>query len=307
MATFTNDWDEANPTDNTYANEIDDYNVALRVDVSDRVKDMIYGFTAGENDGVQGFKELTFKQQAAAAGTPSADQIVLYSIDDGSNCGLYAKEENANAIEFIKYDGSNFGLNGDVLLPDTVDEDAIRLDNNSYLTARNAGDDGDVNLIKANADDVPEILVGAVLSADTAPASDAAVANKKYVDDQITAVEADDLVEDQVTTDSDAATLAVNHTYKATSSGIVVAYGHADGANWTLSGHTGSAADVGNHTAGSLIAREGGYSSNNSNIGCITFPVRKNEYFEVTVSNAVVDKITWTPLGNTAGECQDQD
>lgn len=111
MASFTRNWDEANPTDNTYAYEIDEYNRYLRVDCSDRLKDMIYGFTAGENDGLQGFKKITVKQQSAAASTPNADEIVIYSIDDGSNCGLYAKEENGNAKQFIKYDGSNLILN----------------------------------------------------------------------------------------------------------------------------------------------------------------------------------------------------
>lgn len=111
MASFTRDWDESNPTDNTYAYEIDEYNRYLRVDCSDRLKSMVYGFTLGENDGLPGFKKLIFKQQSAAAATPNADEIVLYSIDDGSNCGLYAKEENGNTKQVVKYDGSSLILN----------------------------------------------------------------------------------------------------------------------------------------------------------------------------------------------------
>jgi len=72
---------------------------------------------------------------------------------------------------------------------DSIDQDDIRLANDSYLTARNVAGDGDLNIIKANASGVPEILVGAVLSADTEPASNAGIANKKYVDDQITAIQ----------------------------------------------------------------------------------------------------------------------
>lgn len=184
MASFTRDWQESLPNGSSYANQLDTFITQFRTDISDRIKAMIYGFTAGENDGYPGFKQLEFKQQSSAASTPQADEIVLYALGDGSNCGLYAKEENGNAAEFLKYDGSNWGLNGDVLLPDTVDEDAIRLDNNSYMTGRNAADNGDINIIKVNASDVPEILVGAALSASTAPSNDADIANKKYVDDQ---------------------------------------------------------------------------------------------------------------------------
>lgn len=59
--------------------------------------------------------------------------------------------------------------------------------NNAYLQARNKADNGNINMIKINASNVPEVLVGAVLSASTAPGSDAAIPNKKYVDDQLTA------------------------------------------------------------------------------------------------------------------------
>jgi hypothetical protein len=111
MASFTRDWDEANPTDSTYANEIDEYNRYLRVDVSDRIKDMVYGFTAGQNDGVQSFQKLTMRQQASAPSTPAADFIELYALDDGSNCGLYAKEENGYTKQILKVSGSALVLN----------------------------------------------------------------------------------------------------------------------------------------------------------------------------------------------------
>jgi hypothetical protein len=113
MASFTRDWDEANPTDKTYAYEIDEYNRYLRVDCSDRLKAMVYGFTAGENDGNPGFKKATFKQQSSAAATPNADEIVLYSIDDGTNCGLYGKNEDGYAKQVLKKSGSNLILNVD--------------------------------------------------------------------------------------------------------------------------------------------------------------------------------------------------
>ncbi len=46
----------------------------------------------------------------------------------------------------------------------------------------NTGAETYINLIKVNANDVPEILVGAVMSADTAPSTGVGISNKKYVD-----------------------------------------------------------------------------------------------------------------------------
>lgn len=111
MAAFTRDWDETVPDDNNYAYDIDDFIRYLRTDCSDRLKDMVYGFTAGENDGVQGFKTLVFKQQSSAPSTPAADIITLYSIDDGSNCGLYAIQEDGYTKQILKKSGTSLILN----------------------------------------------------------------------------------------------------------------------------------------------------------------------------------------------------
>lgn len=183
---FTRDWDESNPTDETRAYEIDDYNRYLRVDVSDRLKDMIYGFTAGENDGTQGFKELTFLQQSSAAGTPNADEIVVYSIDDGSACGLYAKNEDGYVKQILKKSGTSLILNveaGDYAA-DSIDEDDIELDNDSYLLATDAAGTGTVNLIKAGTNDLCTLPDSAEMASSAAPTEDEGIANKKYVDDQ---------------------------------------------------------------------------------------------------------------------------
>lgn len=110
MGAFTRDWTESTPTDNTVANQIDDYNRYLRVDASDRLKEMIYGFTAGENSGNPGFKELIFKQQSGAAGTTNADEITWYSIDDGSNCGLYVIQEDGYTKQILKKVGSDINF-----------------------------------------------------------------------------------------------------------------------------------------------------------------------------------------------------
>ena len=111
MASFTRDWIESTPTDDTVAVDIDDYIRGLRVDVSDRIKEMVYGFTNGENDGYPGIKELIFKQQSAAPGTPNANEITLYCIDDGSDAGLYAIQEDGYAKQILKKSGTALLLN----------------------------------------------------------------------------------------------------------------------------------------------------------------------------------------------------
>lgn len=60
--------------------------------------------------------------------------------------------------------------------------------NNSYLQARNAADDGNVDLIKADGSDVPTVPDGTSNATNAAPtAGSAELANAKYVDDQIAA------------------------------------------------------------------------------------------------------------------------
>lgn len=128
-------------------------------------------------------KKVTLRQ----ASKPShvADKGFIYTKDVGGATELFYLDEAGNEKQLtsggaLKCVAGDFGA-------DSIDADDIRLANDSYLTARNAAGDSDVNIIKVNASNLVEILVGAVLSADTAPASDAAIANKKYVDDQIVA------------------------------------------------------------------------------------------------------------------------
>jgi len=188
MATFTRDWNEALPTDDTMAVDIDDYNRYLRVDCSDRLKAMVYGFTAGENDGIQGFKKLTFKQRAAAPDTPAADQIELYALDDGTNCGLSAIQEDGYTKQILKKIGTDLqlALEAADITADMIDDTKIRLTNDSYLRGRNNAGDGDIDLIKVGTNDLPTLLDASEMASNAAPTEDEGIVNKKYVDDQVT-------------------------------------------------------------------------------------------------------------------------
>jgi hypothetical protein len=62
----------------------------------------------------------------------------------------------------------------------------MRLENNTALRARNAANDGDVNILKVNASDIPEFSQFPITPS-AAPDADYEVSNKKYVDDQVDA------------------------------------------------------------------------------------------------------------------------
>ncbi len=79
-------------------------------------------------------------------------------------------------------------VTGAKIADDTVKEEHIELSNNAYLQGRNAANSASIDLIKVNASDVPVIPDGTETATNAAPASDNDVSNKKYVDDQISAL-----------------------------------------------------------------------------------------------------------------------
>lgn len=186
---FTRNWDESQPTDTTQAVDIDDYNRYLRVDCSDRLKNMIYGFIAGENTLAQHFQYIQFYEQSSAPSTPAAGFGRVYCKAVSGKCELFWKDEDGDEIQLTT--GGKW--NGAVLLAesipagsyaaDAIDEDDIQLANNAALTAKNQAGDGTVNLILAGTNDLPTLPDSSEMASNAAPVEDEAVANKKYVDD----------------------------------------------------------------------------------------------------------------------------
>jgi len=62
------------------------------------------------------------------------------------------------------------------------------LANDTYFTAVNSAGSGTVNLIKAGINDLATLPNGTEMASSAAPVEDEAVVNKKYVDDQVTAI-----------------------------------------------------------------------------------------------------------------------
>lgn len=99
---------------------------------------------------------------------------------------IYTKAANSKTELFMRLDagGSVVQLTKNALLY----LNNAKLDNDTYLKALNEAGNGDVDLIKASADDVPVLAAGAELAAAiNDEAEDLAIPDKKYVDDQIAA------------------------------------------------------------------------------------------------------------------------
>jgi len=132
------------------------------------------------------------------------------------------------------------------------------------------------------------------LATSGAPAADAQIANKKYVDDGIAGATTTDK-------DDDATTLVPSHSYKAQTSGFVSVL-IADMTNENIQGFLHTSADA----AGAGIRLGRMDSSAHADKGSFQFFVPNGQYFEIT---SVTDNpsILWTSLvsGGTAPEDQD--
>jgi hypothetical protein len=118
---FTRDWNEATPLGSADANTLDDIIRNGEVDISDRLKNMIYGFIAGENTLAQHFQYLQFYQQGSDPSQPSADFARLW-VKAVSSVSELMWRDDVNAAAQLTTGGK---LNGAVLADDSVDNDAL--------------------------------------------------------------------------------------------------------------------------------------------------------------------------------------
>ncbi len=114
MGNFTTDWDESTVADTSQASTLGAVDRANQVNLSDRLKALIYGFVNGENDGVPGCKNLAFKQQSGDP-TVAVDTITLYAKDVGGNNEVFFDDETGNGPTQITNAGA-LGAGGISLL-----------------------------------------------------------------------------------------------------------------------------------------------------------------------------------------------
>lgn len=182
----TRTWEETYPAGTEAASLGDDRIRNLKTDLGERLEDMLYGFNAAsgtDNEALYGVKKLRFREL-------SADPTI---IDTGNEAFLYTKnvsnvselflKNNADQVRQISNAGRLNVIAGDYAA-DSIDQDDIRLANNSFLTARNNAGDGDVNLIAAGTSDVPLLAADVTVQTSHSVNADYKVATKKYTDDQ---------------------------------------------------------------------------------------------------------------------------
>ena len=95
---FTRDWSETAPIDHTKFKVQPGGVRDLRTDISDRIKNFIYGFTVGETD--IGVKSLPIITQGTAAPSTAANYIYLYGNDVAAKVRFTLSTRTAMSASF---------------------------------------------------------------------------------------------------------------------------------------------------------------------------------------------------------------
>ncbi len=172
--------------------------------------------------------------------------------------------------------------------------DQGRLSNNTFIVARNAGNTADLSLIKLNASNLAELPDAAVMTTDAAPTADRSIANKKYVDDEITAAIAGlDIPDDPVGFGAKVAK-SFETTYQADTDGIVTGFTTLVTSTHGFDAYTDSSATP----TAKVQSAYGPWVSGALGLSWpISFPVKKNDYYKVTTTNGGGGTLYFTPHG----------
>ena len=197
---YTRDWDNSTPADHTAEPDTPLKIRQTKTDVSERLKNMLYGFTSGETD--EGFKYAPFKVQTSDP-TATANQVRLYTKDVSSKAELHFIDEDGNVKQVTTAGKLNIASDEAVLL--TGDQTVAGVKTFSSIPVGPSSD----------------------------PSSDNEFARKKYVDTQVDAVDA------KIKSLGDYSAKSYGTAYEATTDGFVVAYASADD-SITLTGYTDS-------------------------------------------------------------------
>lgn len=172
-------WDESKPSGTRDVNLGDDDIREFKGQVRERM-DVDHNTPADETgiDNIGAHKAIHMLVQADKPDS-LADAGIIYTKDVEGKAEAHWLDEDDNEIQITS--------KGVLLLTNALLENA-RLSNNVTLKAKNAAGSGIVDLIKANASNKPEIPDGAVMATSGAPTVDNGIANKKYVDDKVSAI-----------------------------------------------------------------------------------------------------------------------
>ena len=278
MGAYTRTWNETNPLGSQSANLADDYLRYVRVDLGDRLEDMFYGFNKDTTTGVEaeyGCKHIKLYPQDTP--TSDADYGFVYAKTVGSQEELHYEDGDGNEVQITS--GGNLKASAGCFDANAIDEDDIELSNNEYLMAANAAGDGDVNLIKAGTNDLATLPDSAEMASNAAPTEDEGIANKKYVDDQLSAgIPDDDAFGTWASATKGSSTVAA-------SDGILVAYGHSSSSS-PMTIKTDSSNPP-------TTIRSKDCDDDGNTQGTVMSPVKKGDYYLIENSTTAF----WLPIG----------
>jgi hypothetical protein len=186
MTTFAYTYDKSLPTGSQRVPVLDDELRNLKAAVQERENvDHFWGLTAtAVSDSDTGkHRKVTFYGVLTVKPTLETGEGALYIKTVSAVSELFFEDSGGTEIQLTT--GGKFNVASGTIPADSITQAMIRLANNSNLVALNAAGLAEINLIKANASDKPEIPDGAVLATSGAPVVDAGIANKLYVDTQV--------------------------------------------------------------------------------------------------------------------------
>lgn len=268
---FTRDWTESTPTNSTVANQIDDYNRYLRVDTSDRLENMFYGFIAGENTLSQHCQYLQFYEQASIT-QPAAGYGRLGCMAVGGKCELHWHDEDGDEIQLT----SGGKWNGAVLL-------AASIPSGSY-----AADSIDSADYAAGSIDAEHLAADVV---DETKIADDGIDSEHYNDASIDAVHIATVLSAYTANDSESNAMLKDHAYLAATDGFVYASCAPNSAGDHIAGYIDGTTDPAG--AGENVAAAQAHATA-QRIG-VSFAVASGEYFEITC--AATPSIWWRTIG----------
>jgi len=156
--------------------------------------------------------------------------------------------------------------------------------NDTYLQGRNSADDGNVDMIKigrneADDTDVVQLPDKVRTASDIAPTEDTQIANKKYVDDEVSSALPDDDAFGSWASKLD------NTVYQAASDGFVTAW--VNTGSGSVEGYTDSS-----NPPTTLRVKDTTGQTNRP--ASIMFPVRKGHFWKTVGANG---GLWWLPVG----------
>jgi hypothetical protein len=179
-STRTTNWAVTAPVDHSQLKDVPAAIRSVRVDLQDRLSDILSGFTAGESyNGIKLARLITVGTGTPTANTNTGAYLAVdlyaktktYHTGSSTQAEIHALDANSNEIQITK--------NGKLCL------DNARLSNGTWLVGRNTGSTADVNLIRlttSNTIDIGTTFAAHLSVADTGPTSQFHLTPKGYVD-----------------------------------------------------------------------------------------------------------------------------